>query len=70
MRYRRAQPNSLRETSVTRRETYQFDLFPTATASPPLPAAIEEAAFALLVQWLQTMIPSLAREGSDEQDHP
>jgi hypothetical protein len=59
----------LKETSVTRRETHQFDLFPKADSSPPLPTAVEEAAFALLVQWLQTMIPILAREESDEQDH-
>ncbi len=54
---------------MTRRETHQFDLFPKADSSPPLPTAVEEAAFALLVQWLQTMIPILAREESDEQDH-
>jgi len=53
-----------------RRKTCQFDLFPSTDASPPLPAAIEEAVLALLVQWFQTMMPVLAREGSDEQDHP
>ena len=53
-----------------RRKTCQFDLFPSTDSSPPLPAAIEEEVFALLVQWFQTMIPVLAREESDEQDHP
>jgi hypothetical protein len=55
---------------VTPRKTCQFDLFPNTDASPPLPVAIEVEVFALLVQLLQLMIPVLAREGSDEQDHP
>jgi len=55
---------------VTPRKTHQFDLFPNTDASPPLPVAIEAEVFALLVQLLQLMMPVLAREGSDEQDHP
>lgn len=53
---------------MTRRETHQCDLFPDNEASP-LPAAIEEEVFALLIQWLQAMIPILTPEVNDEQDH-
>jgi hypothetical protein len=55
---------------VTPRKTHQFDLFQNTDASPPLPVAIEAEVLALLVQWLQLMIPILAREVDHEQDHP
>lgn len=54
---------------MTRRETRQCDLFPDNDEASPLPTAVKEAVFALLIQWLQAMIPILTPEVNDEQDH-
>lgn len=54
---------------VTARSTQvQLDLLHTQTA-PVLPPTIEAEARALLVQWLEGLIPAIEREVRDEQDH-
>jgi hypothetical protein len=63
-------PNRAREATVTQRRICQFDLFQSNDPLPPLPATVEEEAFALLVQLLQSMIPVMESEVADEQDHP
>jgi hypothetical protein len=53
---------------VTSRSTeVQLDLLPTRTAAP-LPPAVEAEAHALLVQWLEALIPAIEREVRNEQD--
>lgn len=62
-------PNHTTEASVIQRRTCQFDLFQSNETPPALPAVIEEKAFALLVQLLQSMIPIIESKVTDEQDH-
>lgn len=55
---------------MTQRRICQFDLFQSDALPQALPLEIEEEAFALLVQLLQSMIPVMEAEVADEQDHP
>ena len=49
--------------------TRQADLFQDTHPPQALPAGIEEEVLGLLVQMLQSMIPVLAAEVADDQDH-
>jgi hypothetical protein len=54
---------------VRQQRALQFDLFQDSDPPQALPATIEEEVLGLLVQMLQAIIPGVAAEAADDQDH-
>ncbi len=54
---------------MRQQRTRQVDLFQDSDPPQALPSAIEEEVLGLLVQMLQSMIPIVADEVADDQDH-